>query len=543
MFGRLLPILRNFVPGFRRIERLPRQLLGISPFDGDIRPTRVPLFSFRSGRPTLPFPHPWNYDQPIRILETYFWGADAEQGPGRHNRYLEVAGFAPVLVTRDPPVIRAITTETGDRDGQFDRDTLPSAGIARATGKDTLLFANGPTWRLQKKLAAPPFGKTTLFQPEQFHEFAETFRRTVLQRLDALQEFLERTGPPARVEIEPEIKAVMLEMLANNFFGSEIPYEQIRNRYVPALEQVIDHIVRDTVMNRIGLPLRRLPSFTRRIAEAKDAYAVFEQLTDLVLAARKEGKGLWKQFKSDAPDQALRSNIKVFLAGALEATTSYASWAVSHLARNLVAQEKVFDEVKDIEDYTPETLDKAKYLGRVLDETLRLTPSLYFLPRRATADTWVETANGNRLLIPQGTHVLLDVWHANRHEDHWGVSITGYPALDFVPERWETLTARERGSKEFLHFGFGHGPRVCPGKHLGQLEVGLVVGAFVKLFRFKAINADNHAKAGVSTKPLDGALVELELRGNSPAAPGAAVDGRPRRDVADSQSHSPVPGG
>jgi cytochrome P450 len=510
--GGVLMFLRNHLPGFRRLERLPRQLLGISPFAGDIRPTRVPIFGWGTGRPTQPFPHPWNFDQPIRILESYFWGADAEAGAGRHNRYLEFPGFGPVLVTRDPRVIRAITTETGDRDGQFDRDTLPSTGIARATGADTLLNANGPTWRMQKKLSAPPFGKTTLFQPEQFQEFAETFRHTVRERLHALHERLEKAGPPVQIPLEPEIKAVMLEMLANNFFGSEIPYEQITDRYVPALERVIKHIVRDTVINKIGMPIWKLPSCTQRIAEAKDALAHFETLTDLTLAARKEGKGLWRQFKSEAPDEALRSNIKVFLAGALEATTSYASWAIAHLARNTPAQEKTFNEVKDIEAYTPETLDQAQYLGHVLDETLRLTPSLYFLPRRATADTWIQTADGSRLMIPQGTHVLVDIWHANRHEDHWGVAVTGYPALDFAPERWETLKSQGRGSKEVLHFGFGHGPRVCPGKHLGQLEVGLVVGAFVKLFRFKAVNPDNPAKAGVSTKPLDGVFIELELR-------------------------------
>jgi hypothetical protein len=44
------------------------------------------------------------------------------------------------------------------------------------------------------------------------------------------------------------------------------------------------------------------------------------------------------------------------------------------------------------------------------------------------------------------------------------------------------------------------------------LEVGLVVGAFVKLFRFQAAHAENPARAGVSTKPRDGTLVELALR-------------------------------
>jgi cytochrome P450 len=527
MFAKLSTALRDRVPGYRRLERLPGQLFGANPFEGDIAPTRVRVFQRAAGRPSLPFPHPWNYDEPLRILETYFWGADDEQGPGRHNRYLNFPGFSPVLVTRDPGVIRAITTDTGDRAGQFDRDTLPSTGIARATGKDTLLFANGPFWRKQRKLAASPFGKTTLFQPERFHEFAETFRNTVRQRLEALREHLALTGgSTARVRLEPEVQTVMLEMLANNFFGAQIPYEELRNRYVPSLERVINHIVRDTVANKTGIPVWRLPSVSKRVAQLKEDNANFERLTDLVAEARQEGRGLWRQFKSDAPDEALRSNLKVFLAGALEATSSYACWAISHLSRNAAAQEKVFREVAEIDDYTPETLERAAYLGHALEESLRLTPSLYFLPRRATADTWIETADGRKMRIPQGTHILLDVWHANRHEDHWGVAATGYPALEFVPERWSEMQAQGRGSKEMLHFGFGHGPRVCPGKHLGQLETALVVGAFVKMFRFQAVSPDYQARAGVSTKPLDGACVELELRQQPVAAPAAAIADR-----------------
>lgn len=512
--------------GFRRFAHLRRQLRGASPFGGEIQPSRVPLLAPRSGRPSLPFPHLWNYREPIRILDTFFYGADEETGSGRHNRYLEVPGFAPVLVTRDPGVIRAITTNTGDREGQFDRDTLPSTGIARATGADTLLFANGASWRHQRKLAASPFGKTTLFQPEMFHEFEETFRRTVIERLGLLRQHLESTHQQQlRLELEPEIKAVMLEMLTNNFFGAELSYDRIRHHYVPALERVIDHIVRDTVVNKLGIPLRTLPGVTRSIAQAKADAAVFEDLTSQVLAVRKERRGLWKQFKSEAPDEALRSNLMVFLAGALEATTSYASWAISHLARNVAAQEKVYETVKGVEHFTPDVLDGATYLGHVLDETLRLTPSLYFLPRCATADVTVETADGRTLAMPAGTHILLDVWHANRHEDHWGVAATGSPAIEFVPERWSSSAMQGRGSKETLHFGFGHGPRVCPGKHLGQLEVALVVGAFVKMFRFTSPQRENPVRAGVSTKPADGTLLDLEPRDNVPStASGEALD-------------------
>ncbi|MCA9117885.1 MAG: cytochrome P450 [Planctomycetaceae bacterium] len=458
----------------------------------------MPLL-LQTGRSSLPVPHPWNFQRPIDILEAYFWRADEETGSGRHNRYLDVPGFPPVFVTRDPGVIRAILTATGDRAGQFERDTLPSSGIARATGEDTLLFSNGPLWRRQRKVSASPFGKTALFQVDVFCEFEDTFRSTVRQRLMALRQHLSQTGlPHLQIAVEPEIKALMLEMLVECFFGTSINYQELREVYVPAVERVIDHIVRDTVVNRLGLSPWLLAKCSRRYARAFRDFTTFEELTDRVLATRSSGRGLWKKLRSEAPDAAMRSNIKVFLAGALEATTSYATWAISHLARNECWQEKVFREVETMADYTPDQLGSARDLNAVLDETLRLTPSLYFLPRKATAPIRIETADGREMRIPAGTHILLDVWHANRHADHWGEEVTGFPATEFAPDRWDRLAVQNANSKEFLHFGFGHGPRVCPGKHLGQLEVALVVGVFVKLFRFRAVHPENEVRAGVS---------------------------------------------
>ena len=488
--------------------RLLRQIKGVNPFDGDCLPTRVPLVGF--GRPSLPFPHLWNYREPIRILDTFFCGAEQETGSGKHNRYLDVPGLTQVLVTREPAFIRAVLSATGDKPGQFDRDTAPTAGIARATGEDSLLYANGPLWRRQKKLAAPPFNHSSLFQPEKFHEFEQTFRNTAAERLEALRARQESAGERVtRVGLEPEISVVMLEMLVNNFFGGSVSYESLRDRFVPSLSGLIDYMVRDTIGRALRTPFRLLSGATDWLTAAQ---ADFETLTDIALAGRREGLGLWAQFKSDATDEALRSNIRVFLAGALEATTSFASWTLSHLSRAPHIQDRIYEEVENMDVYDPDNLSKAVTLNRALEETLRLTPSLYFLPRRATVDTGVETADGRRMFIPQGTHVILDVWHANRCEDFWGETLTGYPASSFAPERWDVLARHGRSPREILHFGFGYGPRVCPGKFLGLLEVGLVVGAFVKIFKFTAVNDQTRAKAGVSTKPADGVLVDLALR-------------------------------
>jgi len=487
---------------------LLRQIRGVNPFDGDSLPSRVPLFGF--GRPTLPFPHPWNYKEPLKIFETFYSGAEKESGPGKHNRYLYVAGLPPVLLTRDPAIIRAVLSATGDKPGQFDRDTAPTAGIGRATGEDSLLYANGAVWWRQKRLSAEPFSRSNLFQPEKFHGFEQTFRKTVAKRLEALRARQQATGQKSiRIELESEIKVVMLEMLVNNFFGARVSYEELRDRFVPSLVMMIDYMVSDTVAP-ISQSLYRMA--TGRNAVLRQSKADFETLTDIALSGRAEGLGLWNQFKSDASNDALRSNIRVFLAGAMEATTSFASWALSHLSRRADIQDRIHEEVKGMNSYDPDNLAQAVTLNRVLEETLRLTPALYFLPRRATVDTWIETMDRRKMMIPKGTCIRLDVWHANRCEEFWGKSVTGYPAETFAPERWDVLAAKGITSREMLHFGFGHGPRFCPGRFLGLLEVGLVVGAVVKMFKLTAVNETTKARAGVSTKPADGVLVDLELR-------------------------------
>ena len=361
-------------------------------------------------------------------------------------------------------------------------------------------------------MVAKPFSRSNLFQPQKFHGFEQTFRKTVVKRLEVLRSVQKASGEGStRVELDLEIKVVMLEMLVNNFFGGKVSYDQLRDRFVPALVYMIDHMVRDTVAPRAQSIARKLSGGEKILQKHK---ADFEELTDIALSGRTQGLGLWNEFHSEASDEALRSNIRVFLAGAMEATTSFASWAISHLSHNTKWQAKVYDEVKEMNVYDPDDFTKAPNLNRVLEETLRLTPALYFFPRRATVDTWVETSDHRRMMIPKGTHIRLDVWHSNRCEQFWGEDVTGYPADVFAPERWDIIEEKGLPSKEMLHFGFGHGPRFCPGRSLGLLEVGLVVGALIKIFKLKAVNDETGPSAAVSTKPADGVLVDLELRSN-----------------------------
>ena len=340
---------------------LPRQVLGIARLPG-IAAGRVPLFKLGSGRPTLPF----------RILGTSisrfgFWkrtfGVRIEEpGPARHNRYLEVPGFAPVLVTRDPAIIRAITTETGDGPGQFDRDTLPSTGIARATGPDTLLYANGPFWKKQRKLAASRSARPRSFSRKCSRSLRTRFGTPSSSGWARLQAPAKQRPESARVRLEPEIKAVMLEMLTNNFFGTEIPYEQLRNRYVPR-SGTRDRAHRARYgMNKLGIPLSELPGFTPRIAQAKIHYASFDELTNWCWPC---GRRERVSGSNSSPTCRTRPSQQYQgLSGRRPRSDDFvcelgdrAPGPQSRRRRSISSA-----AVKDIEDYTPENLDRARYL-------------------------------------------------------------------------------------------------------------------------------------------------------------------------------------
>ena len=116
--------------------------------------------------------------------------------------------------------------------------------------------------------------------------------------------------------------------------------------------------------------------------------------------------------------------------------------------------------------------------------------------------------------IPERTHIVLATYHMNRSEKYWGVQATGYPATSFVPERWDESNMRAHGrtTKDNMHFGFGHGPRVCIGKHFSEAEAFVCLTLFLRRFEFTAVNAKAEADSGVSTRPRDGLELDLSLR-------------------------------
>jgi cytochrome P450 len=108
-----------------------------------------------------------------------------------------------------------------------------------------------------------------------------------------------------------------------------------------------------------------------------------------------------------------------------------------------------FEELKDV-----------TYLRYVLDEVLRLYPSVPLNGRTSEQDTVLPVGGGpdglGPVLVPKGVRVLYSVYALHRRTD-----IYGEDALEFRPERWGEGKSIGRG---WDYLPFNGGPRICLGR-------------------------------------------------------------------------------
>ena len=82
--------------------------------------------------------------------------------------------------------------------------------------------------------------------------------------------------------------------------------------------------------------------------------------------------------------------------------------------------------------------------------------------------------------VPKGTTFFISAYTIHRDPEVWGDSVA-----DFQPERWLTTdpVAAKKARNGF--FGFGDGPRVCPGSRFAQLEAKTVLVRTFQKYRLE----------------------------------------------------------
>jgi cytochrome P450 len=238
-----------------------------------------------------------------------------------------------------------------------------------------------------------------------------------------------------------------------------------------------------------------------------DAGELGSLLTKL-LAARDEDDG------SSFTDEEVRDEAVTMLLAGHDTTAATLGWSLGLLALHPEEQAHARAEVDQVlagRDATAADLRALPRLRAIVDETLRLNPTVYSTVRDPIDPV---TLPGGHVL-PPGTDIVVPIGGIHRDERLWD------RPLEFHPERFLGESARDRHRMAYLPFGTG--PRICIGSNFALQELVLVLATVLQHYEVSA-------PAGWTLEPHTGFIrrpkgdLPLHVKRRPAFAPAAPAD-------------------
>ncbi|CAG2163284.1 unnamed protein product [Oppiella nova] len=144
-------------------------------------------------------------------------------------------------------------------------------------------------------------------------------------------------------------------------------------------------------------------------------------------------------------DEIVAQSTQFFIAG-FDTSSAALSNTIYYLSQNKECQQKLYEELDGCGDLSDESVMQLKYLNGVVNETLRLTPSIVRLFRTCVKDYKLGHTG---ITLPADTDVLISPYAIHRDPEYW-------PNPDaFIPERFI-----EPKHHPYAYVTFGGGPRL-----------------------------------------------------------------------------------
>lgn len=206
-----------------------------------------------------------------------------------------------------------------------------------------------------------------------------------------------------------------------------------------------------------------------------------------------------------ASPRDIRDELLTFLLAGHDTTATSLTWAFYLLARHPEIQVKLqseLDSVIGIRSILFEDLGRLPLLRAVVDETLRLYPPVWLIPRRTLNDDVVAGWE-----IPKNTDLLLSTYTLHRHPDFWA-----------DPERFNPSRFFDSGEgRQVAFMPFGLGARSCLGASFGLTELRLILATLVKHFRIEPLEkSEVSPNASLTLHPARPIWIRLHSRNLRP---------------------------
>ena len=366
-----------------------------------------------------------------------------------------------------------------------------------------LLTSEGEFWRKQRRLAQPAFHRQRL----------ESLASMMTGAAETLAESWQpQTTNGQPLDVANEMMRLTLQIVGQALFSVDISAaaDKIGEAVAIALEHVNYRSLQPFALPE-RVPTRRNRRFRRArqtidtlvhniIAErqrsAEHSADDRGDLLSLLLAARDEATGLGM-----SSDQLLDEVKTIILAGH-ETTAVTLSWAWYLLAQHPQIERNLHDELDSVlGGRTPALDDLARlpYTRMVVDETLRLYPSVWAIARQTMEEDEIQGYH-----IPAKAPLVMSQYVTHRHPEFWDNPDT------FEPERF---TRGDEERPRFAYFPFGGGPRICIGNNFALMEAQLLLATLAQRYRFTLVpQRPVVPEATVTLRPKYGIQMTLHQR-------------------------------
>jgi unspecific monooxygenase len=220
-----------------------------------------------------------------------------------------------------------------------------------------------------------------------------------------------------------------------------------------------------------------------RRAAGKNEGAPPRDLFDLLDAARDPETG------AAFSEEQLRDEVATMILAGHETTATALFWALYLLALDPATQEEVAAEVEQVIDNGAPEVERLKFTRAVIDETMRLYPSVFLIARAAAGP-----GNIAGLPVRRNDTILISPWLLHRHEKIWRDPDAFLPAR-FMPGA--------PPPDRFAYLPFGVGPRVCIGAQFALVEATLALAKLIGGFRVALLDKRQVTAVGIATTQPD----------------------------------------
>lgn len=390
-------------------------------------------------------------------------------------------------------------------------DALVRTNLVKLVLGEGLLASDGAFWKQQRKLQQPAFDRR--FHARWAEHVLETTERTV-RRWD------EPLASATPVDVGAAMNRLTLEVGVRFLFSVVLPDDEARavtdavSIFMSDLGEVgctlfgAPLLIRPETRGRLERALAVVDAFAGRIVEERRrAVHPPRDLLSLLLEARPPSVA------QPLDERQLRDEIVTMLISAHETTALSLTWAWHCLAAHPTAEERLHEELDHVLGGRPpafEDLERLVWTRKVLDESLRLYPPVWFIARTASTDGIVIGAHP----VPRGETVVVSPWLLHRDPALWE-----RPEA-FDPERFAAQAVRERHRYAYLPFGGGR--HLCLGKTLAEIEGVLGLASMAQRLVVRPVPGQPVApQPGLTLRLQQGLLAHLRER--RPQAPERAA--------------------